>query len=120
MVPVNHDQAILAASKQAKEKLPQLRRDFNAGLEPGEYIYVKAPFETPDDGTEWMWVEVMRWNDGEILGLLKNEPVYIPDLRGGSEVRVDEADVFDYIRYFADGSEEGNETGKLIQQSQGR
>ncbi len=118
IVYVDHNRRILEASERAREKLPQLRRDFNAGLEPGEFIHVKAPFDTPDGGSEWMWVEVIEWDGDRIRGLLRNEPFNIPDLRGGSEVVVSEDDLFDYIRFFADGTEEGNETGALILEAQ--
>jgi uncharacterized protein YegJ (DUF2314 family) len=109
-----HNQRILEASERAREKLPALRADFNRGLEPGESIMVKAPFETADGGTEWMWVEVEEWNDNVIEGMLQNEPLNIPGLRGGSHVIVDQRELFDYIRYHADGRIEGNETGQII------
>ena len=111
---VKHNQLILEASEEARKKLPGLRKDFNAGLAPGEFIQVKAPFKTPDDGTEWMWVEVMNWDGNTITGLLKNEPYNIPDLKGGSEVVVNQDEVFDYIRTYPDGTSEGNETSTLI------
>jgi uncharacterized protein YegJ (DUF2314 family) len=67
-----------------------------------------------------MWVEVTSWKDGEIRGLLKNEPFNIPDLHGGEEVEVSEDDVFDYIRQRPDGTWEGNKTGEVIRkQSEG-
>jgi len=47
---------------------------------------------------------------------LKNEPFNIPALHAGQMVRVSEAKVFDYLHHGADGSVDGNETGKLIQQ----
>jgi uncharacterized protein YegJ (DUF2314 family) len=111
---VKHDEEIRAASKRARAKLPGLRKAFEKGLEPGEFIQLKAPFERPDEGHEWMWVEVTSWQDDKIAGLLKNEPYAIPTLHAGQVVEISEADVFDYIHKFPDGSHEGNETGKLI------
>lgn len=115
---VRHNALIEAASARARNKLPGLRADFNDGLAPGEFIQVKAPFDTPDGGHEWMWVEVMSWRGNEIKGLLKNEPYNIPDLKGGSEVVVNEDEVFDYIRTYPDGRSEGNETAELIMKFQ--
>jgi len=111
---VEHNREIEAASERAKSKLNGLRSEFNKGLAPGEFIQLKAPFATPDGGSEWMWVEVRSWVGSEIKGLLKNEPYHIPGLKGGSEVTVRQEDIFDYIRRFPDGSSEGNETGALI------
>lgn len=61
-----------------------------------------------------MWVEVIKWENKLISGFLKNEPRLIPNLKEGAEVTIKEDDVFDYIRVKADGTSEGNETGKLI------
>ena len=113
--PVRHTEDLLAASRKAKEKLPALREAFQKGLAPGEFIQVKAPFRVPTGGNEWMWVEVTAWTGSEIKGLLKNEPFNIPNLHGGQEVTVLQDDVFDYIRRRADGTQEGNETGKIIE-----
>ena len=110
---IKHDEEIKAASAAAKKKLPQLKKDFNKGLKPGEYIYLKAPFKTPDDSNEWMWIEVIGW-DKTIKGILQNDPFEISTLRAGAEVYVDEGEIFDYVRNFPDGTTEGNETGKLI------
>ena len=112
---VRHTNELLEASKAANAKLPGLREAFRRGLQPGEYIQVKAPFATPDGGTEWMWVEVTSWDGDVISGLLKNEPANIPSLHGGQLVTVSQSKVFDYIRRGADGREDGNETGRILQ-----
>lgn len=61
-----------------------------------------------------MWVEVTGWKDQKITGLLENEPADVADLHAGQVVEVKEEDVFDYIRYYADGREQGNTTGEII------
>jgi uncharacterized protein YegJ (DUF2314 family) len=112
---VKHDEELQDASRRSRTKLPTLHTAFNKGLAPGDFIQVKAPFDTPDGGHEWMWVEVTSWKGDKIRGLLKNEPFNIPSLHGGQMVEVSESKVFDYIRRHADGTQEGNETGKLIE-----
>jgi uncharacterized protein YegJ (DUF2314 family) len=116
---IRHDDELDAASKRARAKLPALRKAFAEGLSPGEYIQVKAPFATPKNAKEWMWVEVTEWKGGQIRGLLKNEPFEIPGLHGGQIVQVREDEVFDYIRRYPNGKEEGNETSKIIEKMQG-
>jgi uncharacterized protein YegJ (DUF2314 family) len=110
---VSHNDEILAASERAKKRLPALRTLFNKGLDV-ETLLLKAPFTTDDGGNEWMWVEVTRWTDETIEGILQNDPYYIKNLKSGAKVTVKQEDVFDYIIYKADGTEEGNETGRLI------
>lgn len=116
---IEHNDELTAASAAARLQLPRLRHDFEAGLEPQEYIQVKAPFPTSSNGREWMWVEITRWEDDVIHGLLRNEPFDIPDLHAGQKVEVDPDEVFDYLRLFADGREEGNSTGAVIERMQG-
>jgi uncharacterized protein YegJ (DUF2314 family) len=110
-----HSDALLAASRRAREKLPGLREQFNTKMRPGEYILVKVPFPTLKDGDEYMWVEVASWSGDKMKGLLKNEPVYVPMLHAGQMVQVSESKVFDYIHVLPDGTQEGNETGRIIE-----
>jgi uncharacterized protein YegJ (DUF2314 family) len=115
---VRHDEALLAASDRARERLPAMKAVVAAGLQPGQLLLVKAPFRKPDGGNEWMWVEVVAWKGRRIRGVLTNEPFEVPGLRAGQEVVVDEGDVFDYLLRSPDGREEGNETSRLIEEQQ--
>lgn len=108
------DAALQAASDRARAQLPALRKTFSAGLKPGEVLLLKCPFETPDAGREWMWVEVTAWERANLRGLLMNEPFHIPDLHAGQTVEVRQEDVFDYILRRDDGTQEGNETGNML------
>jgi uncharacterized protein YegJ (DUF2314 family) len=120
IVGVTHTDAILAASKRARTKLQALRPAFEKGLPPGSRLLVKGPFARDDEGSEYMWVEVMQWPaNGKIEGILQNDPFYIRKLKAGAKVRVNFAEVFDYILYHADGTQEGNETGKLMDKQGG-
>jgi uncharacterized protein YegJ (DUF2314 family) len=115
---VQHTQELLEESKKERAKLPELRKSFVAGLEPGEYIQVKAPFQTPEGNREWMWVGIIRWRGKNITGTLDSEPAEIPGLRSGQVVEVSEDDVFDYIRRFPDGHTEGNTTRPILERLQ--
>lgn len=112
---VRHNQELLAESEKEKARLPELQKAFNAGLQPGEFIEVKAPFHTPDGGTEWMWVEVSTWKDGTIKGALENDPFNVPNLHAGQVVEVRQDDIFDYIRKYPDKRVEGNTTAPILQ-----
>jgi uncharacterized protein YegJ (DUF2314 family) len=114
---VKHNQELLDASAAARARLPALRNAFRKGLAPGEFILVKLPFDTPRGGREWMWVEVTHWEGDTITGLLNNEPAEIPTLHAGQAVKGSQAKAFDYLRRFADGREEGNETGRILQRT---
>ena len=110
----NHDSEILEASEKAKLRLPELQTRFNKGLEPGYSILIKAPFKTDNGDREWMWVEITKWKNEFITGILQNEPSEIAQLKAGSIVKANEKDVFDYMLYKPDGTYEGNETGQIL------
>ena len=112
---ISHDEAIKTASAEARKRLPALRETFLADSKPGSLLLLKAPFETPDGGNEWMWIEVSDWSAEEaIRGTLQNQPANIPELDAGQQVTIRTAEVFDYLLKKPDGSEEGNETGRII------
>ncbi len=111
---VQYTEEIQAESRKERAKLPELHNAFSAGLQPGEFIEVKAPFETPNGGKEWMWVEVTSWKANHIEGLLENDPFNVPNLHSGQTVKVQEEDVFDYIRQYPDEHREGNTTGAIL------
>jgi uncharacterized protein YegJ (DUF2314 family) len=116
---VVHDDAILEASARAKVRLlGELKRRAMRGLSAGEQLLVKAPFKTASGGNEWMWVDVARWRAGVVEGTLANTPDDVPELKAGAVVKVNEKDLFDYIRHLPDGGTEGNETGALMKKLQ--
>ncbi|WP_051278902.1 DUF2314 domain-containing protein [Chitinilyticum aquatile] len=117
---IKHNAALKAASAKARAELPALQRAFAAGLKPGEFILLKAPFATPDGGREWMWVEVTSWQGKTIKGVLNNEPVHVPELQSGQMVTIRQDEVFDYLRQLPDGTRTGNTTSKIIEQMQAR
>lgn len=117
----DHSNARLqAASAAAKAQLPRLSMRLNQGMKANEVILVKAPFATDQGSNEWMWVEVNSWSGQDIGGILQSDPRYVSGLRAGAKVQVKQDDVFDYIHYLPDGRVEGNETGKIILEAQGR
>ena len=96
----------------------QLKPSFADGPDLNEQLLIKAPFANSSDSVEWMWVEVVSWEGSTIRGILANDPFDVPDLKAGATVEVEEDDVFDYIHDRPDGTQVGNETGKIIQRMQ--
>lgn len=115
VIPMEHDQELLDASRRARARLLQLKSYFQAGLKERELIQIKLPFAVPEGGNEWMWVELVEWNGKVVRGILQNTPFSVPNLTVGARVEGSEDDVFDYIFLHADGTEEGNETGRIMQ-----
>lgn len=116
---VKHDQELLAASAAARQTVMRFKPLYanQPPHTPGSLL-VKAPFVTSSGGHEWMWVEVVRWQDRTIYGLLNSEPQQVPELKSGARVEVNEETVFDYILNKPDGTQEGNTTAAIISRSQ--
>lgn len=112
---ISHNDKILAAKERAKEKIPELYKKFNLGLPTGTHLLIKFPFENEEEQREWMWVEVVKWEKDQVKGLLQNDPHIVKKLKSGQEVEKNINEMFDYIIYYPDGTEEGNETGRIIQ-----
>jgi uncharacterized protein YegJ (DUF2314 family) len=108
---------LLEAIGRARARLFAVRKAFNAGLPPGEFIQIKSPFSAPDGGTECMWVEVTAWEEDKIRGILMSKPREIPELQRGQTVDVSEASVLDYCLLHANGSREGDETGMILRRT---
>jgi len=115
VVYLEHDPELLAASERARRRAFALGERYREGSPDGERLLVKAPFETPAGGAEWMWVEVVRWRHDVIDGILTEDAFEIPGLEGGARVEVEAERIFDYLLYRDDGSREGNETQPLIE-----
>jgi uncharacterized protein YegJ (DUF2314 family) len=64
-----------------------------------------------------MWIEVLQWNEtGELEGILANDPVHIRRFQAGARVKFPVDRIYDYQIIKPDGTREGNETGRLMEQ----
>ncbi len=113
---ISHNDKIIAAHERAMEKIPALYEKFSKGLPTGTHLLIKFPFENEEEQREWMWVEIVKWEKDMVQGLLQNEPHLIKDLKAGQEIPKQIDEMFDYLIYYPDGIEEGNETGKIMQE----
>ncbi|MBS2027993.1 MAG: DUF2314 domain-containing protein [Deltaproteobacteria bacterium] len=112
---VTHTDELLAVSKKARERvIRELKPRVQKGLPPDEVLLVKAPFPC-EKGDEWMWVEVQTWSGETVRGALQSDPECAVGYRSGQTVEVKEAELFDYMDKFVDGSFIGNDTGKMME-----
>jgi len=107
-------EAMEAAHLGARDRLPEVKRRFQAGLRPGERLYVKHGFPTRE-GHEYMWLVVNTWESDQLRGQLANDPKTRLDLRAGQTVSLRESDLFDWLIALPDGSREGGLTIRVVQ-----
>ena len=108
------DPEMAAARARARKAFFAQEDRFRAGLDFKEHLIVKAPFVAGVQ-TEYMWVEVVKWGEKILEGVLTSDPYYVKNIRAGSRVTVRLDDIYDYILYKPDGTQEGNETGRLLE-----
>lgn len=108
------DVEMAAARSRARAAFFAQEARFRAGLAFKEHLLVKAPFVSGDQ-TEYMWVEIVKWGARSVEGTLSSDPYYVKDLHAGSRVTVAFDDIYDYILYHSDGTQEGNESGKVLE-----
>jgi len=112
------DAAMEEAHQRAVAELPLVKTRFQVGFRSGEVLHVKHGFPTPDDGHEYMWIAVTRWEEGRLIGRLANDPQYRDDLRAGQTVEVNETEIYDWLIIHTDGYMEGAYTNRVLQNSE--
>ena len=103
----------MALSDQARESLKAKKESVEKGLPDGEQLLIKAFHQE-----EYQWFRVKAWTGDQLEG------ERVPNIDAGETVedglgdpvRVGFDQVFDYLFIAADGSEEGNETGRFIRE----
>jgi uncharacterized protein YegJ (DUF2314 family) len=108
-------EAMEAAHMRAVEELPKARYRFQAGLHPGETLYVKHGFPTGEHGHEYMWLVVNTWSGDRVHGQLANDPQIRLDLRAGQEVELRESELYDWMFSLPGGETEGGYTTQVVE-----
>lgn len=107
VVYVDYDKELAEAGVKARAALAKLRPHFAKGVPPNEQLGVKAPFDTDDGNTEWMWVDVVSFRGDVLDGTLDNDPAKVSKLKLGARVKVKFGEVADFIHQRADGTKAG-------------
>ena len=102
-----------AAHNRAMSEMATVKQRFGVGLHPGEVLFMKYGFQTPDGDREFMWFAVTGWSGPIVAGQLANEPRQIPSLRLGQAVSIPETEVFDWMLRRPDGSHDGGYTSDV-------
>lgn len=101
IVEADRDPELAAAVMRARRELPQ----FIAALQkpkPGQTSFaVNGRFTSPE-GPEHLWVTVDRYAGGQFFGKVADTPLFVPKLKKGDPIRVDESAVNDY--YYREGT----------------
>ncbi|MGC8604479.1 MAG: DUF2314 domain-containing protein, partial [Desulfomonilaceae bacterium] len=91
-------QRILEAHRKARSNLDIFRKSFqDSDLKNDKVHAVKVGFPAYGGQYEWMWVSLDAWRGQSLVGFLENAPVLRKDLQKGAKVRINEAEIFDWV-----------------------
>ncbi|UOQ73001.1 DUF2314 domain-containing protein [Hymenobacter cellulosilyticus] len=108
------DQLIAKPMQEALRTLPQAKKRFQAGLEPGETFYLTTRVVDADGTFEQVFVQVKQWEDTYVQGTIANTLQTVHDYTTGQTLEFTTKAVYDWTIVRADGSEEGNYVGKFL------
>jgi uncharacterized protein YegJ (DUF2314 family) len=95
---VSDDSEMNTAIQRARDTLPLFIAEFQDPQPDQTEFSLKVRFPY-DDGENWehLWVSDLTYSEGGFTGLVWNEPLRVRNLHLGDEVRVDPADISDWI-----------------------
>lgn len=89
------DPRMQAAVTEARRRWPEFAAAFES-RKPDQLFAVKSPF-SDQDHTEFMWLRVTGIENDVIYGILDNDPVDVSTVKSGDRVRVNVADLNDWM-----------------------
>ncbi len=100
---------------EARRTLPESKRRFLNGLNPGEVYFVSTRICDQKADCEDVFIEVTKWENDQIEGLLANQVQTLNGYVYGQIIHLTEQDVHDWTISKPDGTEEGNFVGKFLE-----
>lgn len=107
------DEEMNNAIRQAQDTLEQFLTVLQAPKPNQTDFEIKVHYDLPGDGGEHIWVNNLQFKDGQIHGLLYNDPVAIPEYSFGDPITVYPNAITDW-KYVEDGKLVGGYTIRVI------
>ncbi len=90
------DPRLVAATREARERWDEFEQAFR-DREEGVAYAVKFALPTPDGSTEHLWMQVTEIHDGDVTGILDNNPAQKVGYTRGDEVSVSVDSIEDWL-----------------------
>ena len=101
--------------KEARLRLPEVKRRFQEGLDEGETLYVVVRLPRGGGGFEQAYVMVKDWQAGDLLGSVANQSGPLGPQPPADLISFKEAVILDWVIAKSDGYEEGNFVGRFLE-----
>lgn len=92
----------------AVNQLPDVKRRFKSGDLDTADFFVVIILTDESDNWEQVFIQVERWNDGMVSGILASEMGIIEGAQAGDPFVFEEKHIVDWLIIYEDGKEEGN------------
>jgi uncharacterized protein YegJ (DUF2314 family) len=99
---------------EARRTLPESKKRYLNGLNPGEVYFVSTRICDQESDCEDVFIEVTKWENDQIEGLLANQVQTVDGYVYGQMMHLSEQDVHDWTISKPDGTKEGNYVGKFL------
>ncbi|MFM9957805.1 MAG: DUF2314 domain-containing protein [Phycisphaerales bacterium] len=109
----DEDAEMNAAIAESRRTVAEFITAFNDPCVACGSFSVKQRYDTPDGGSERIWIEVQGIENNQFVGVIGNDPVKVPDLKIDDKVRVQLDEISDWM-YLHDGEVVGGRTIKLL------
>lgn len=113
--PINiaeDDPEMLAAIAKARGTLPQFWEIFDKREHSESDFSLKGKI-TDKHGTEFFWLTDIERKDGQLSGIVNNDPDIVKNVKFGQRIPISEADIADWL-YMRDGKMVGNYTLRVL------
>lgn len=114
------EEKLRPAIEEATRTYPEARRRFLAGFRSGEQFFVTVRLADDIGSFEQVFVLVDTIKDEVITGRVWSEVLTLTAISQGQEISIAEGHIVDWTIVHANGTEEGNFVGKLIDKLQGK
>lgn len=88
LIEAGDDPAVAESIKDAVRTLDVFWDKFDTRAAGADSFVVKLAMRAPDGYVEYVWADLIRHSDSEVVARLAVDPVHLKDLAFGSEVRV--------------------------------
>ncbi len=109
------DTEMKEAIARAQKELPVFIKTLNNPSKNQEMFGVKGRFESKEKDVEYIWVAIVKYQDGKFYGITMNKPLHILGMPKESKVILEKEDIYDWF-YYENDKMIGGYTNKVAEQ----
>ena len=109
----NEDKEMNAAIAEAIRTWPEFEKVMQAGDTSLQQFTVKMRFSYEGDNGEHMWLNDLHYKEGQLMGVLNSDPMYVESVKWGDTLKIQKDSVSDWM-YIKNGKLIGGYTIRAL------